>query len=49
VLSTPVGTPANVYRVDITIQTASDYAGVVANSISDARAELTTTVRLRNL
>jgi len=49
VLATPVGTPANVYRVDITIQTASEDAAVVANSVSDTRAELTTTVRLRNL
>jgi prepilin-type N-terminal cleavage/methylation domain-containing protein len=48
VLATPVGTPANVYRVDITIRTASEDAAVVANAVSDARAELTTTVRLRN-
>jgi len=47
VLTTPVGTPANVYRVDITIQTASEDT-VVAGSVSDTRAELTTTVRLRN-
>jgi prepilin-type N-terminal cleavage/methylation domain-containing protein len=48
VLAAPVGTPANVYRVDITIQTASEET-VVANGITDTRAELTTTVRLRNL
>jgi len=49
VLATPVGTPANVYRVDITIRTSSEDAAVVANSVSDTTAELTTTVRLRNL
>jgi prepilin-type N-terminal cleavage/methylation domain-containing protein len=38
----------NVYRVDITIRTASEDAAVAANSVSDTRAELTTTVRLRN-
>jgi prepilin-type N-terminal cleavage/methylation domain-containing protein len=48
VLATPVGTPANVYRVDITIQTASEDT-IVAGSVSDTRAALTTTVRLRNL
>jgi prepilin-type N-terminal cleavage/methylation domain-containing protein len=39
---------ANVRRVDITIQTASE-GTVVAGGVSDARAELTTSVRLRNL
>ncbi len=42
------GIADNVYRVDITILTASEDATVVANSVSDTRAELTTTVRLRN-
>lgn len=48
VLATPVATPANVYRVDITIQTSSEDAAVVANAVSDTRAELTTTIKLRN-
>src|SRR5438552_8246954 len=48
VLAAPVGTPANVYRVDITIQTASEDT-VVAGGVADARSELTTSVRLRNL
>ena len=48
VLATPVGTPANVFRIDITIQTASEDT-VVADGIADSRAELTTSVRLRNL
>ena len=48
VLPTPVGTPANVFRVDITIRTASEDT-VVAGGIADAQTELTTSVRLRNL
>ena len=48
VLGVPVGTPANVFRVDITIQTASEDT-VVAGGIADTRAEMTTSVRLRNL
>ena len=46
-LAAPVGTPANVYRVTITIQTGDD-SGVAAGLV-EARAELTTSVRLRNL
>jgi len=48
VLGAPVGTPALVGRVDITIQTASEDAPVT-NGTADRRAELTTSVRLRNL
>jgi hypothetical protein len=47
-LGVPVATPANVFRVDITIQTASEDAPV-AKGMADRRAELTTSVRLRNL
>ena len=39
---------ANTRRVDITIQTSSEDT-VVAGGIADTRAELTTSVRLRNL
>ena len=48
VLGSPVGTPANVFRVDISIQSASEDT-VVAGESADTRAELTTSVRLRNL
>jgi Tfp pilus assembly protein PilW len=48
VLAAPVATPANVVRVDITIQTASEDS-LVAGGVADARSELTTSVRLRNL
>ncbi|SRR6266446_6897772 len=48
VLAAPVGTPANVFRVDITIQTGSEDT-VVAGGVADTRSELTTSVRLRNL
>jgi len=47
-LGVPVGTPANVFRIDITITTRSEDT-VVANGISDTRAEITTSVTLRNL
>jgi hypothetical protein len=47
VLAAPVGTPANVYRVTIAIQTGDDSG--VALGLSDATAELATSVRLRNL
>ena len=47
-LGVPVGTPASVFRADITIQTGSEDT-VVAGGIADTRAELTTSVRLRNL
>ena len=48
VLAVPVGTPASVFRVDITIQTASEDVAV-AGGVADTGAELTTSVRLRNL
>ena len=48
VLAVPVGTPANVFRVDITIRTASEDS-VVAGGIADTMAQITTSVRLRNL
>ena len=48
VLGVPVGAPANVFGIDITIQTASEDT-VVAGGIADTRAEFTTSVRLRNL
>ena len=47
VLGSPVGTPANVFRVQIAIQTASE--DPVSAGVADARAQLTTSVRLRNL
>jgi Tfp pilus assembly protein PilV len=47
-LSAPVGTPANIRRVDITVQTGSEDT-VVTGGVADTKAELTTTVRLRNL
>lgn len=48
VLGVPVGVPANISRVDITVTTRSEDT-VVAGGISDTRAEITTSVRLRNL
>ena len=47
VLAAPIGAPANVYRVTVTLQTGSD--SLVASGQSDARAVLTTSVQLRNL
>lgn len=47
VLASPVATPANVYRVNITVQTGDDTG--LATGLAEARAELTTSVRLRNL
>ena len=48
VLGVPVGTPTSVFRVDITIQTASEDT-VVAGGGADTRVQITTSVRLRNL
>jgi Tfp pilus assembly protein PilV len=48
VLGVPVAAPADVFRVDITIQTRSEDT-VVAGGIADTWAQLTTSVRLRNL
>jgi prepilin-type N-terminal cleavage/methylation domain-containing protein len=48
VLAVPVGTPASIFRVDITIQTGSEEVAV-AGGVADVGAELTTSVRLRNL
>jgi hypothetical protein len=47
VLASPVGTPADVCRVTVTIQAGDDTGFAVG--LADARAELTTSVRLRNL
>ena len=47
-LGVPVGTPGNVFRVDITVQTGSEDT-VVAGGIADTSTEFTTSVRLRNL
>jgi len=49
VLGAPVGVPANVSRVDVTIRTATEDT-VVAGAVEDltTRAEITTSVRLRN-
>ncbi len=47
-LTAPVGKPENIRRVDITVQTGSEDT-VVAGGVADTTAELTTTVRLRNL
>jgi type II secretory pathway pseudopilin PulG len=47
VLASPVGTPANVYRVNITIETGDDTG--LATGLAEATTELTTSVRLRNL
>jgi len=46
-LISPVGTPANVYRVNITIETGDDTG--LAAGLAEATTELTTSVRLRNL
>jgi hypothetical protein len=47
VLAVPVGAPANVRTVAITVQTSSE--DTAAHGFADARAQLTTSVRLRNL
>ena len=47
-LTVPVATPADVFRVDITIQTKSEH-NVATGSVADTRAGLTTSVRVRNL
>jgi hypothetical protein len=47
VMAAPIGAPASVYRVTVTLQAGSD--NLVASGLPDARAELTTSVRLRNL
>jgi Tfp pilus assembly protein PilW len=47
-LGVPVGTPASVRRLDITIQTGSE-DNVVPGGVADTKAALTTSVRLRNL
>jgi prepilin-type N-terminal cleavage/methylation domain-containing protein len=47
VLAPPVGTPANVFRVQITLQTASE--DPAAGGPTDTRAQLVASVRLRNL
>jgi hypothetical protein len=47
VLASPVGTPANVYRVTIAIQAGDDTG--VAVGLSDVTSELATSIRLRNL
>lgn len=49
VLAAPVGTPANVFRVDITIRTGSEDTAVVAGGMADTGAQIMTSVRLRNL
>jgi prepilin-type N-terminal cleavage/methylation domain-containing protein len=48
VLGVPVGTPCNIFRVDITVRTASEDT-VVAGGIADTKAQLKTSVRLRNI
>ena len=45
--ASPVATPAEVFRVIITVQTGDDTG--LATGLAEARAELTTSVRLRNL
>ena len=47
VLGPPV-IPASVFRVDITIKTASEDT-VVAGGLADTQAQMTTSIRLRNL
>jgi Tfp pilus assembly protein PilW len=47
-LSVPVAAPGNVFRVDITIHTKTEDT-VVAGDVADARDQLMTSVRLRNL
>jgi prepilin-type N-terminal cleavage/methylation domain-containing protein len=44
----PTAAAPNVYRVDITVRTASEDT-VVAGGIADTKAQLTTSVRLRNI
>ena len=49
VLAAPVGTPANIRRVDITLRTRSEDLNVGTGSAADRQAEITTSARLRNL
>jgi prepilin-type N-terminal cleavage/methylation domain-containing protein len=48
-LAAPVGAPANIRRVDITIRTRSEDPAMVAGGPYDVRAEVTTSARPRNL
>ncbi len=47
ILAAPVGAPASVYRVLVTLQTGSD--SLVASGLPSARSVFTTSVQLRNL
>lgn len=50
VLSSPVGTPANIRRVDITVQTQSENTLIGGKGGSfDARSQIMTSARIRNL
>lgn len=49
VLAAPVGAPSSIRRIDITIRTRTEDPTVVGGSPVDAWAEVTTSVRLRNL
>jgi hypothetical protein len=50
VLATPVGAPANVRRVDMTIQTQTENVLIAGTGDAyDARSQITTSARLRNL
>ena len=49
VLAAPVGAPANIRRVDITIRTRSEDPSMVAGGPHDVRTEITTSARPRNL
>lgn len=48
-LAVPVGTPANIRRVDITIRTQTEDPNMVAGSGYDVRTEIMTSARPRNL
>ena len=48
-LAAPVGTPANIRRVDITLRTGREDLNVVVGSAADRQGEITTSVRFRNL
>lgn len=47
-LAVPVAAPVNVFRVDITIQAVSEDI-VAVGGLADTRAQMTTSIRLRNL
>lgn len=47
-LAVPVGTPANIRRIDITVQTRTE-ENAQAGGVANARAHIASSVRMRNL